>query len=92
MFCFKPRKTAFKIYEKPKTAFGDDIGKTQTSDLFSCFKHVENSVHKCECTGCSSRGHTDKRMEKVHKTDNEDKLCAILEISGRLGLSCGTHQ
>jgi len=31
-------------------------------------------------------------MEKVHKTDNEDKLSAILEISGRLGLSYGTHQ
>jgi hypothetical protein len=60
--------------------------------LFSWFKHVENSVNKCECTGCTSSCHTDKRMEKVHKTDNEDKLSAILEISGRLGLSYGTHQ
>jgi len=95
MFCFKPSRTLSKMYEKPKTAFGDDdddVGKTQSSDLFSLFKHVENSVHKCERTGCSSSGHTDKRMEKVYKTDNEDKRSATLEIYGRLGLSYGKHQ
>jgi hypothetical protein len=35
MFCFKPRKTAAKTLEKPRAAFGDDVGKTQSSDLFS---------------------------------------------------------
>jgi hypothetical protein len=80
MFCFKPSKTPSKIHEKPKKAFGDDddddddVGKTHSSDLFSLFKHVENSVHKHECTRCSSSGHADIRMEKVYKTDNEDKL------------------
>jgi Zn ribbon nucleic-acid-binding protein len=93
MFCFKPSKTPSKIHEKPKTVFGDDdVGKKQSCDLFSLFKYVENSVHKCECTHCSSSGHTDKRIEKVYKTDNEDKLSAILEIYGRLGISYGTHQ
>jgi hypothetical protein len=36
MFHFKPRKTASKLFEKPKTAFGeDDVGKTRSSNLFS---------------------------------------------------------
>jgi hypothetical protein len=72
-------QTPSKIYEKPKTAFGDDnddAGKTQSSDCF-----LYSNMWRIRCTSVSVQVvPPDKRMEKVYKTDNEDELSAILEI------------
>jgi hypothetical protein len=76
-----------------KAAFGYiAVGKTQTFDWFSCFKHGETLVEDCEHSGCPSTGHTDVNMEKDCKIVSEDQQSTILESAGRAGLCCGTCQ
>jgi hypothetical protein len=62
-FCFIQEKTASKMHEMLKTAFGDnDMGRTQTLKWFPSFKCGKASVEDCEHSGHPCRGHTDKNM------------------------------
>jgi hypothetical protein len=56
------------------------------------FKQGETPVKSCEHSGHSSTGHTDENVLEVLKIVNKVQQSTILEIAGRLGLSCGTCQ
>jgi hypothetical protein len=66
MFCLKLGKT---VSEMLKTA--SVMGRTQTFDWFSPFKHGKTLAEYCEHSCHPSRGHTAENVEKVHKIVNE---------------------
>jgi hypothetical protein len=92
-FCFELGKTASETHRMLKTAFGDNaMGRTQTFEWFSRFKHGETSVEDCDRLGRPSTGRTDENVENVRKIVYEDRRNTITEIADRLGLSSGTCQ
>jgi hypothetical protein len=87
-FCFRVGKTASETHEMLKTAFGvNAMGRTQTFDWFSPFKHVETSIEDSERSVRPSTGRTDENVENVRKIFNEDRRNTNTQIAGRLGLS-----
>jgi hypothetical protein len=76
-----------------KTVFGNSaMGRIQTFEWFSRFKHGETSVEDSERSGRPSTGRTDENVEDVRKIVNEDRRNISVETAGRLGLSYGTWQ
>jgi hypothetical protein len=71
-FCFKPEKTESQTQEILKTVSVNFMGRIQTYEWFSQFKHGETLVEDCEHSGHPSTGHRDKNVEKVYHITNKD--------------------
>lgn len=66
-FCIGHGKTVLEMHKTLRTAcIVTAVGRTQTCDCFSWFKHGKIVVEDCECAGCPVTGHPHRNKKNSH--------------------------